>query len=272
MQVRGAPAIGVTAAMGVALGAWHAAARPETFDVALNEVCSVLAQTRPTAVNLFWAIGRMRSRASALAGRPLSEIWSALVEEAQRIATEDEAACRRIGELGAMLFSSGDGVLTHCNAGALAAVDYGTALAPLRWAHQEQSKRLHVWVDETRPFLQGSRLTAWELTRLGIDCTLIADNMAASMMGAGKVQKVIVGADRIAANGDVANKIGTYGLAILAHAHSIPFFVAAPISTVDVKLATGADIPIEERDPEEVTHFRGIQVAPTGASGIRRDA
>src|SRR5262245_32125469 len=194
MQVRGAPAIGVTAAMGVALGAWHAPGEPPAFAAAFDEIWSVLAQTRPTAVNLFWAIGRMRERARELARWPVAPLKQALVEEAQRIAAEDEAACRQIGEHGAALFAPGDGVLTHCNAGALATVDYGTALAPLRWAH-EHGTPLHVWVDETRPFLQGARLTAWELTRLGIDCTLIADNMAAFMMGQGRVQKVIVGAD-----------------------------------------------------------------------------
>jgi methylthioribose-1-phosphate isomerase len=263
MQVRGAPAIGVTAAMGVALGAWDAPDDPAAFEIRLDEVCGVLAKTRPTAVNLFWALGRMRERAAQLVDRPVAERKRALAEEAQRMAAEDEAACRQIGEHGAALFAPGDGVLTHCNAGALAAVDYGTALAPLRWAH-EHGAPLHVWVDETRPFLQGARLTAWELTKLGIDCTLIADNMAAFMMAQGRVQKVIVGADRIAGNGDVANKIGTYGLAILAQAHGIPFFVAAPTSTVDLSLKTGAEIPIEERDPAEVTQFRGTQVAPPG--------
>ena len=264
MQVRGAPAIGVTAAMGVALAAHGAPDDPAAFDAALSQACDELAATRPTAVNLFWAIGRMRDRARDLTGSPVAERRRALAGEAQRIAAEDEAACRQIGEHGAVLFEAGDGVLTHCNAGALAAVDYGTALAPLRWAHQEQRKSLHVWVDETRPFLQGARLTAWELTNLGIDCTLIADNMAASMMGRGRVQKVIVGADRIAANGDVANKIGTYGLAILAQTHGIPFYVAVPTSTVDLALPSGEQIPIEERDPAEVTHFRGTQVAPDG--------
>jgi methylthioribose-1-phosphate isomerase len=264
MQVRGAPAIGVTAAMGVALAAHAAPAEPDAFWATLDRACDELAQTRPTAVNLFWAIGRMRELARSLAGSPAAEVKRALAIEAQRIAAEDEATCRQIGERGAVLFQAGDAVLTHCNAGALACVDYGTALAPLRWAHEEQSKALHVWVDETRPFLQGARLTAWELTKLGIDCTLIADNMAASMMARGRVQKVIVGADRIAANGDVANKIGTYGLAILAQAHGIPFYVAAPTSTVDLSLPSGEQIPIEERDPAEVTHFRGAQVAPDG--------
>ncbi len=268
MQVRGAPAIGVTAAMGIALAARTAPSDPSAFQSALDRACDLLAQTRPTAINLFWAIGRMRDLARSLAGSPVEAVQRALVAEAQRIAEEDETACRQIGEHGTVLFEAGDGVLTHCNAGALAAVDYGTALAPLRWAHQEEHKPLHVWIDETRPFLQGARLTAWELTNLGIDCTLIADNMAASMMARGRVQKVIVGADRIAANGDVANKIGTYGLAILAQAHGIPFYVAAPTSTVDLTVASGDDIPIEERDPSEVTHFRGTQVAPHGMRAV----
>jgi methylthioribose-1-phosphate isomerase len=265
MQVRGAPAIGVTAAMGVAIGACYGPDDAGAFEAHLDVVADVLARTRPTAVNLFWGISRLRRLAHDLAqaGRSVTEIKAALVAEARAVAAEDEAGSRRIGEHGAVLFAAGDGVLTHCNAGALACVDYGTALAPLRFAHQ-QGKGLHVFVDETRPFLQGSRLTAWELQQAGIDCTVITDNMAAYFMGQGAVQKVIVGADRIAANGDVANKIGTYGVAILAAAHGIPFYVAAPVSTVDMKMASGAAIPIEERDPAEVTHFRGQPVAPAG--------
>lgn len=263
MQVRGAPAIGVAAAMGVALGAQAAPDDARAFAQALDEACAALGQTRPTAVNLFWGISRMRQVVRDLAGLPVETIKAALAVAAVRLAGEDEAGSRRIGEYGAALFSAGDSVLTHCNAGALACVDYGTALAPLRMAH-EQGKGLHVFVDETRPFLQGSRLTAWELLRAGIDCTLITDNMAAHFMGQGRVQKVIVGADRIAANGDVANKIGTYGLAILAAAHAIPFYVAAPTSTIDLAMPSGAGIPIEERDAAEVTHFRGQQVAPDG--------
>jgi methylthioribose-1-phosphate isomerase len=263
MQVRGAPAIGVTAAMGIALGALAAPNAADAFKGEVELACRALSATRPTAVNLFWAIERMRSVVTALADRPVAEIRAALVDEAKRMAEEDEASNRRIGEFGAALFEAGDSVLTHCNAGALAAVDYGTALAPLRRAH-EQGKHLHVFVDETRPFLQGARLTAWELANAGIDCTLITDNMAAHFMGRGKVQRIIVGADRIAANGDVANKIGTYGLAILAQAHGVPFYVAAPTSTIDLTLPSGDVIPIEERDPAEVTQFRGIQVAPPG--------
>jgi methylthioribose-1-phosphate isomerase len=263
MQVRGAPAIGVAAAMGVALAARAAPDDAGEFEGHLDQACRTLAATRPTAVNLFWAIERMRGRARALAGRPVPEIKAALVEEARRLAAEDEACNRLIGVHGAALFDDGDGVLTHCNAGALACVDYGTALSPLRAAH-EAGKRLHVFVDETRPVLQGARLTAWELLRLGIDCTLITDNMAAFFMGRGRVHKIVVGADRIAANGDVANKIGTYGLAVLAHAHGLPFYVAAPTSTIDLSTPNGDAIPIEERDPAEVTHFRGAPVAPTG--------
>jgi methylthioribose-1-phosphate isomerase len=263
MQVRGAPAIGVTAAMGVALAALQAPTDEVSFWAALDDACATLGQTRPTAVNLFWAIGRLRALAHTLRGQPLSAVRQALVVEAQRMAAEDEEINHQIGHHGESLFEEGDGVLTHCNAGALACVDYGTALAPLRTAH-ERGRTLHVYVDETRPFLQGARLTAWELLRAGIDATLITDNMAAYVMGKRLVDKVIVGADRIAANGDVANKIGTYGLAILAQAHGIPFYVAAPTSTIDLSTPSGEHIPIEERDPSEVTHFRGTRVAPLG--------
>ncbi|HET7770810.1 MAG TPA: S-methyl-5-thioribose-1-phosphate isomerase [Chloroflexota bacterium] len=263
MQVRGAPAIGVAAAMGVALAAVESVDEREWFDRHIEKACAELAATRPTAVNLFWAIRRMQDAKAALNDRPALDIRAGLIDEAKRIAAEDETTCRRIGEVGSALFAAGDGVLTHCNAGALATVAHGTALAPLFEAHR-LGRSLHVFVDETRPFLQGSRLTAWELTREGIDSTLITDNMAAYVMGQGKVQKVIVGADRIAANGDVANKVGTYGVAILAHAHGIPFYVAAPTSTIDLSIPGGAQIPIEERNADEVTHFRGVQVAPAG--------
>ena len=263
MQVRGAPAIGIAAAMGVALGALAAPDEPAGFFGALEQVYTALAATRPTAVNLFWAIDQMRRRAQALAGRPVAEIKAALVAEAQRLADDDVARCRRIGEAGEALLDDGDGVLTHCNAGALACVELGTALAPIYLAHAA-GKRLHVLVNETRPFLQGARLTTWELMQAGIDCTLITDSMAAHFMARGCVQKVLVGADRIAANGDVANKIGTYGLAILAHAHGIPFYVAAPTSTIDLATPSGEGIPIEERAESEVTHFRGVPIAPPG--------
>ena len=263
MQVRGAPAIGVSAAMGVALAAVESTDEREWFDRHIEKACAELAATRPTAVNLSWAIERMRRRKAELNDLPAMQIRVGLIEEAKRLAAEDEARCRRIGAHGAALFAEGDGVLTHCNAGALACVDYGTALGPLR-AAQERGVKLHVYVDETRPFLQGARLTAWELMRDGIDCTLITDSMAAHFMGQGKVDKVIVGADRIAANGDVANKIGTYGVAILAHEHGIPFYVAAPTSTIDLSLRSGKEIPIEERAAEEVTEIRGQRIAPVG--------
>jgi methylthioribose-1-phosphate isomerase len=263
MQVRGAPAIGVTAAMGVALAAHQGPDETAALAAFLERACSELAATRPTAVNLFWAIEQMRGIARGAEGLPAEQLRAALEAEALRMAEEDEQRNRRIGAHGEALFGEGDGVLTHCNAGALATVAYGTAIGPLRAAH-DAGKRFHVFVDETRPFLQGARLTSWELLKAGIDCTLITDNMAAHFMGRGKVQKVIVGADRIAANGDVANKIGTYGLAILAQAHGIPFYVAAPTSTVDLSLASGELIPIEERSPDEVTQFREQQVAPAG--------
>ena len=246
LAVRGAPAIGLAAAYGLAL------AGPDGFGGA----ASLLGATRPTAVNLAWAISRARE-AHERGGA------DAVLELARSIEAGQERADRRLSELGAERFEPGDRALTHCNTGPLATGGYGTAAGVLRVAW-ERGRLSQVWVGETRPLLQGARLTAWELGSEGIPYRLVTDSSAGALMARGLVDRVVVGADRIAANGDVANKIGTYGLAILAHAHSIPFFVAAPISTVDVKLATGADIPIEERDPEEVTHFRGIQVAPTG--------
>ncbi len=248
LRVRGAPAIGVAAAYGVVLGA--------RTGKAVKGVCDHLATARPTAVNLFWALERMRR----VAGE--NDLVS-LLREAQAIFEEDLAMCRAIGEIGAKLIRDGSGVLTHCNAGALATSDYGTALAGM-FVAAEQGRRFHVIVDETRPLLQGARLTAWELQQHGIDATLICDNMAAHVMKQGRVQLVMVGADRITANGDTANKIGTYGVALLAKAHSIPFYVAAPSSTFDLSLPTGAPIPIEERDPSEVTHGFGRQTAPEG--------
>ena len=274
MQVRGAPAIGIAAAFGVALAAHEVPADPsavtgDDFRVRVEAACDDLAATRPTAVNLFWAIQRMRQvLAKACATRAtVQDACKFLDAEAVAILDEDVAACRAIGTHGMALFEDGDSVLTHCNAGALATGAWGTALSPLFLAHQA-GLRLHVFVDETRPFLQGARLTAWELQAAGIDCTLITDNMAAHFMGQGRVSKVIVGADRIAANGDVANKIGTYGVAILAQAHGIPVYVAAPTSTVDLSLATGASIPIEYRDPAEVASFRGVAVAPHGVRAL----
>jgi methylthioribose-1-phosphate isomerase len=223
-----------------------------------------LASSRPTAVNLFWALERMRRRAVELRGKlNTCELREALLAEARAIHEEDRAMCRQIGEHGAALLTDGQGVLTHCNAGGLATADYGTALAVIYSAHGA-GKRLHVYADETRPLLQGARLTAWELKRRGIDVTLICDSMAAQVMREGRVQAVITGADRIAANGDTANKIGTYGVALLAAAHDIPFYVAAPSSTFDLAIESGAQIPIEQRDPREITHGFGRQTAPEG--------
>ena len=262
MIVRGAPAIGVAAAMGVALGALRSKAttlpelEPE-FDV----ICDAIAATRPTAVNLFWAIRRMRDKFDELRSLPLEKVKAELVAEAQRMHVEDIAANEAMGRNGAVLLPNSGGILTHCNAGALATAGYGTALGVIR-AAVESGKKLSVFADETRPFLQGSRLTAWELMKDGIPTTLIADNMAGAIMRQGKIDAVIVGADRIAANGDVANKIGTYTVAVLAKEHSIPFYVAAPTSTVDLNTPDGSRIPIEQRASTEVTHLGGTQIAP----------
>jgi methylthioribose-1-phosphate isomerase len=262
MIVRGAPAIGVAAAMGVALGALQSPAKslPE-LERGFDTICNVLAGTRPTAVNLFWAIRRMRDRFEQLRAQPLEKIRQELVAEAQRMLVEDIAANEAMGKHGAVLMPSSGGVLTHCNAGALATAGYGTALGVIR-AAVESGKQIQVFADETRPFLQGSRLTAWELMKDNIPTTLIADNMAGAMMRLGKIDAVIVGADRIAANGDVANKIGTYTVAVLAKEHGIPFYVAAPISTVDLNTTDGSKIPIEQRASTEVTHLAGRQIAP----------
>jgi methylthioribose-1-phosphate isomerase len=262
MIVRGAPAIGVAAAMGVALGTLQSQAQtaPE-LEREFDTICSVLAGTRPTAVNLFWAIRRMRDKFEQSRTLPVEKIKAELVAEAQRMLVEDIAANEAMGKHGAVLLPSSGGVLTHCNAGALATAGYGTALGVIR-AAVASGKKLSVFADETRPFLQGSRLTAWELMKDGIPTTLIADNMAGAMMRQGKIDAVIVGADRIAANGDVANKIGTYTVAVLAKEHAIPFYVAAPISTVDLHTADGSGIPIEQRASTEVTHLAGKQIAP----------
>ncbi|PYM97027.1 MAG: S-methyl-5-thioribose-1-phosphate isomerase [Candidatus Rokuibacteriota bacterium] len=262
LVVRGAPAIGVTAAFGVALAARQS--RATTFDSLLADIETAikgLAATRPTAVNLFWALDRMRS--TLLAGRAMSvdAIRSRLLAEAQAILDEDVAANRAMGDHGATLVPSGARILTHCNAGALATAGYGTALGVVRSAHA-QGKVALVWVDETRPVMQGSRLTAWECVRDGIPHRLVADVVAASLMGRGQVDLVVTGADRIAANGDTANKIGTYALAVLAHHHHVPFYVAAPFSTIDPTLASGAEIPIEERDPAEVRRVGATVTAP----------
>jgi len=262
MIVRGAPAIGVAAAMGVALGAQQSQATtmPE-FEREFDAICNVLAGTRPTAVNLFWAIRRMRDKFEQLRTLPIEKVKAELVAEAQRMLVEDIAANEAMGRHGAVLLPASGAVLTHCNAGALATAGYGTALGVIR-AAVASGKKLSVFADETRPFLQGSRLTAWELMKDGIPTTLIADNMAGAMMRLGKIDAVIVGADRIAANGDVANKIGTYTVAVLAKEHGIPFYVAAPISTVDLNTPDGSHIPIEQRASAEVTHFAGKQIAP----------
>jgi methylthioribose-1-phosphate isomerase len=264
LRVRGAPAIGIAAAYGVVVGMQSVGDdRPEAFEPRLREVTAYLRTSRPTAVNLFWALERMERKVEGPAGRPPSELARLLLEEALLIEEEDREMCRAIGRAGAALVGDGQGVLTHCNAGGLATADYGTALAVLFTA-AEQGKHIRVYADETRPLLQGARLTTWELQQRGIDVTLICDSMAAQVMKEGRVQVVITGADRIAANGDTANKIGTYGVALLARAHDLPFYVAAPSSTFDVSLATGTDIPIEQRDPREVTHGLGRQTAPDG--------
>ena len=265
LKVRGAPAIGVTAAMGVALGAQTIqVADYEAFCKALLPICDRLAATRPTAVNLFWAIDRMKRKLSALRADPVSAIKTALMKESQVILEEDIALCKAMGRHGAELIQHDQTILTHCNAGALATAGYGTALGVIR-AAWEQGKRIQVIADETRPVLQGARLTAWELMQDQIPVTLITDNMAGSLMRQGKIHLCIVGADRIAANGDVANKIGTYSVAVLAKAHGIPFYVAAPYSTIDLQTKSGADIPIEQRNAGEVTSIHGSHpVAPSG--------
>ena len=252
MKVRGAPAIGVTAALGIALGAQSLPEEPEAFLQGLEEIAQVFAATRPTAVNLFWAIERMKAAARKAVQTPGVSVRGRLVEEALHILEEDIATNRRIGENGAALLADGWTVLTHCNAGALACAGYGTALGVIR-AAVEQGKRISVLADETRPRLQGASLTAWELSQDGIPVTVITDSMAASLMKAGRVQCAVVGADRIAANGDVANKIGTYSVAVCCKHHGIPFYVAAPMSTVDFNTPNGEAIPIEHRSPEEVT-------------------
>ena len=258
MVIRGAPAIGVAAAMGIALGMQKAETALE-FD----RICETLAATRPTAVNLFWAIKRMRVRYLELLGESIESVREQLTAEAQQIRLEDIAINEAIGRYGAALIPDGKVVLTHCNAGALATAGYGTALGVIR-AAVASGKDVHVYADETRPYLQGSRLTVWELQQDGIPATLITDNMAGHFLHSGRIGCVVVGADRIAANGDVANKIGTYSLAVLAKENRVPFYVAAPVSTLDLTLASGDLIPIEQRSASEVTHVYGVQVAPEG--------
>jgi len=271
MIVRGAPALGVTAAMGVALGIRESRATDhDELNREFARICEVIAATRPTAVNLFWGIARIRDKFEEHSARPIHEIKAVVVAEAQRMLDEDIAANQAMGKHGAVLLPSSGSVLTHCNAGALATCGYGTALGVIR-AAVESGKKLHVFADETRPFLQGSRLTAWELMKDGIPTTVISDNMAGAMMRQGKIGAVIVGADRIAANGDVANKIGTYTVAVLAKEHGIPFYVAAPFSTVDLNTPDGSQIPIEQRSSREVTHMAGKQITPDGV-GIENPA
>jgi methylthioribose-1-phosphate isomerase len=266
MIVRGAPAIGVAAAMGIALGIRDSKAEnPAELKQDLDRICDVIGKTRPTAVNLFWAIRRMKEKFERLRVRPLEQIKYELVEEAKRMHAEDIAANQAMGHHGATLMPNEGGVLTHCNAGALATAGYGTALGVVR-AAIEKGKKIHVYADETRPFLQGARLTAWELMKDGIPTTVISDNMAGAIMRQGKSGAIVVGADRIAANGDVANKIGTYTVAVLAKENGIPFYVAAPISTVDLACPDGSAIPIEHRNAREVTHIAGKQMVPNGVS------
>lgn len=264
MIVRGAPAIGVAAAMGIALGIKQSPAQEiSALRNELGQICRRIGETRPTAVNLFWAIRRMQQKFEAETSQGVRQVKAAMVSEAQQMLVEDIAANEAMGRHGATLLPSSGGVLTHCNAGALATCGYGTALGVIR-AAVEAGKQIQVFADETRPFLQGARLTAWELMKDGISTTVIADNMAGAMMRQGKIKAVVVGADRIAANGDVANKIGTYSVAVLAKEHNIPFYVAAPLSTVDLNTPTGEQIPIEQRPHKEVTHHGGKQMAPDG--------
>lgn len=261
LRVRGAPAIGIAAAYGFVIGLQNCESDLKQKSI---EVADYLATSRPTAVNLFWALNRMRERFDSLrGGTDATEIRRQMLEEAKRIHQEDRDMCHAIGRNGASLLNEVSGVLTHCNAGGLATAEYGTALS-LFFTAQDQGKKLHVYVDETRPLLQGARLTAWELMQRGIDATLICDSMAAQVMKEGRVQAVVTGADRIAANGDSANKIGTYSIAVLANAHNIPFYIAAPSSTFDLSLTTGDQIPIEERKSDEITHGFGKQTAPAG--------
>uniref|UniRef100_A0A7C3WTY0 Methylthioribose-1-phosphate isomerase n=1 Tax=Desulfobacca acetoxidans TaxID=60893 RepID=A0A7C3WTY0_9BACT len=268
LAIRGAPAIGVAAAMGAALGALSLKTDdPREFKEKFAAICQEIAQARPTAVNLSWALERMQRVVQAHAQEPVASLKERLVHEARVILKEDDITNRRLAQHGQVVIKDDDQVLTHCNTGALATGAYGTALGVMR-AAWEAGKRFSVWVDETRPLLQGARLTTWELDKLGIPYTLIPDGAAAYLMQKGQVNLVIVGADRIAANGDTANKIGTYGLAVLANYHEVPFYVAAPLSTFDFSIADGSQIPVEERTPEEVLQFRGEIVAPAGARAL----
>src|SRR6187402_2647740 len=273
MVIRGAPAIGVAAAYGIALGLKRSTAKgTNQFAVEFQKICDLMAGTRPTAVNLFWAIDRLKAAfaVGAQAGESPEELAARLLREAQKIHDEDVAACRAMGRFGAAVVPDGARVLTHCNAGALATAGYGSALGVIR-AAVEQGKKVAVFADETRPFMQGARLTAWELIRDGISTTVITESMAGPLMRAGEIDVVVVGADRIAANGDTANKIGTYTVAVLAREHKIPFYVAAPLSTIDLATPDGEAIPIEERDQREVTHLGSSRLTPIGAK-IRNPA
>lgn len=261
MEIRGAPAIGAAAAYGYALGALEYEGEAEGLPEHMDKVKTVLAATRPTAVNLFWALRKMEDKYRELQNQDLAKIRQVLIEEANLIAEDDRRMNRLIGEYGNTLVPENANILTHCNTGTLATVEYGTALGIIR-AAQEKGKKIHVYAGETRPFLQGARLTTWELLQEGIPHTLITDSMAGYLMQQGKIDLVIVGADRIAANGDTANKIGTYSLAVLAAAHEIPFYIAAPTSTIDLKIAGGEDIPVEERDGREVRMIMGVKVVP----------
>jgi methylthioribose-1-phosphate isomerase len=268
LAIRGAPAIGVAAAMAAALGALSF---PDTtsqnFQRHFHDMCQVIAAARPTAVNLTWAVDHMEKLVVTHPHLDVASLKAKLVSEAQAMLQEDIAINRQMGAHGQVLIQDGDNILTHCNAGGLATGGYGTAIGVIR-AAWEAGKKIHVFVDETRPILQGARLTAWELSKLGIPYTLIPDNAAASLMAKGKVNFIVVGADRIAGNGDVANKIGTYGVAVWAHYHKVPFFVAAPVSTFDFTLTDGSQIPIEERDPREVTEIRGCRIAPEACRAL----
>jgi methylthioribose-1-phosphate isomerase len=261
MVIRGAPAIGVAAAMGVALGAWKS--REKNFDQQFERILAALSKTRPTAVNLFWALERMRKVYTDNRSRGVQTVQRLLKQEAQKIYKEDIAANRQLGKFGASLLGNARQVMTHCNAGALATAGYGTALGVIRALH-ESGKQVEVWVNETRPFLQGARLTAWELKKEKIPATLVTDSMAGYLMQEGRIDAVVVGCDRVAANGDVANKIGTYAIAVLAKRHGIPFYVAAPTSSIDLNCPSGKAIPIEQRDPKEVSHIFGRSLAPKG--------
>lgn len=262
LEIRGAPAIGIAGALGAVLAANNSKSKDSAgFIKDLRRDIKYLATSRPTAVNLFWALARMECVAESNVHKPIGVIRKLLLKEALEILAADKRDCRRMARYGAGLVRTGDTVLTHCNAGGLATADYGTALGVL-FESKRQGKRIKVYADETRPLLQGARLTAWELLHEGIDTTLICDNMAASLMAKGRIDKIFVGADRIASNGDAANKIGTYSLAVLARYHGVPFYVVAPVSTFDMNIRTGRDIPIEERAPDEVRSVMGVRVAP----------